>query len=569
MIDAPGTPAGRREVPALWAGAWALVAAALAAAIALGPLAGIPHVQDEVVYTWQAERLAEGRLFAPVPEPRAAHVYDFLLDTPRGRVGIFPLGWPLVLALGALAGAPALVNPLLTGLAVLLGTALAARLGGREAALAAAPWLALSPQALLLGASRMSHPLAAVLALAALLLALGRGVARTPHGLALGGALGGLALARPLDALVVAALSVPLALYRRCGTRYAAGIAAGLALGALAVGLQNHAMTGSAFEFAQGAYFEKSAPPAPGDGFRFAPGCNDLGFGADRGCFPTWGSYGHTPEKAWLDFARNARLAARLWLGSPWAWVLLLAALALPVARKAATLALALGAGLATAYALYWYGGSCYGARFWHVALAPMVIAAATCAAALLRRFRLIPWLALVLLVPMALRLARALPELEAYWGIDDRFARLEREWKAGPVLMLVAYRSELRLTRPRETTGEDLLTAPHRWRAAWFPSSGEIAFAEFHPQLIDAVALRHPGRGIRIYEMAADAKEDRIRALEASDRFEPQLRDLPLPTRLPLLPAPRRAGDTWSGSYRVVEVSRESIAGRAPSALR
>jgi hypothetical protein len=68
---------------------------------------------------------------------------------------------------------------------------------------------------------------------------------------------------------------------------------------------------------------------------------------------------------------------------------------------------------------------------------------------------------------------------------------------------------------------------------------------------------------------MAADAKEDRIRALEASDRFEPQLRDLPLPTRLPLLPAPRRAGDTWSGSYRVVEVSRESIAGRAPSALR
>jgi len=227
-------------------------------------------------------------------------------------------------------------------------------------------------------------------------------VARTPHGLALGGALGGLALARPLDALVVAALSVPLALYRRCGTRYAAGIAAGLALGALAVGLQNHAMTGSAFEFAQGAYFEKSAPPAPGDGFRFAPAATTSA-SEPTGLLPDLGLLRPHPGEGVLRLRAQRAAAARLWLGSPWAWVLLLAALALPVARKAATLALALGAGLATAYALS-------GTR---VVLRRALLARGAGAdgdrCGDLRRgaaapFRLIPWLALVLLVPMALR---------------------------------------------------------------------------------------------------------------------------------------------------------------------
>ncbi|HSM14221.1 MAG TPA: hypothetical protein VLA66_09145, partial [Thermoanaerobaculia bacterium] len=437
-----------QRTEALRTAGWSVLGVALAGAIAFGPLRGIPHVQDEVVYGWQAEQIARGALFAPVPEPRASRVYDFLLDTPRGRVGIFPLGWPLVLAFGSMVGAAAWVNPLLHGLSVVLGTTIARRRGGGSAALLAAPLLALSPQMLLLGASRMSHALAALLVLAAFGLALDPDTAGSARRAALlGGARGAAALVRPLDALLAAIVLVPLGLLGGGRSRRAA-LAAGAALlaGAGAVALQNLATTGDPATFAQNRYFETAPPPVPGEGWRFAPGCNDLGFGPDKGCFSTWGSFGHTPEKAWLFAERNASLAADLWLGTPWALVLLVPALlSRGGARRAAVVALLLLLALVAGYALYWYGGSCYGARFWHSALPPLLLAVALGAAALLERLRWTPVIALVLVVPMVWSLVRALPELSTYWGIDDRFVRIEESWEREPALVLVAYRSELR----------------------------------------------------------------------------------------------------------------------------
>ena len=542
-----------------WVVSWCGIAVLLAAALALGPLAGIPHVQDEVVYTLQARSLAHGGLWNPVPVPRASRVYDFLLDTAKGRAGIFPNGWPAVLALGLLAGVPWLVDPLLHGLVVLLGAAIGRRLGGRPGALLAAPLLALSPQAVLLGASRMSHTLAAVLVLAALRAALPGGVGRGAwRGAALGLPLGGLALVRPWDAVLVALVLLPAAFVgRRPGRAEWVGCAASLALAGGLATAQNIVLTGAPLAFAQDRYFATAPPPVPGESWRFAPGCNDLGFGPDRGCFMTRGSFGHTPAKAALDAALDARLAGRLWLGTPWAWLLPLAAFAWRETRRFAIVAWALLGAFAGGYALYWYGGVCYGARFWHVALAPLVVLVALTAVTGLRRIGLGPWLGLALLVPMAFRLAATLPELHGYWGIDDRFARLERTWDRGDALILVAYRRELALTHPRETTAEDLLVAPHRWRAAWFPlPPGKIAFAEYQPELVDATEAQFPNRRVFIYEMAADPSADRLRPISAGDRAADQLADLPLPARLPLLAPPIRRGDLWSGGFRVVDVS-------------
>jgi hypothetical protein len=553
-------PAASGWTPALrvWVAAWSLGAVALCAALALGPLAGIPHVQDEVVYTLQARSLAAGELWSPLPRPLASRVYDFLLDSAKGRAGVFPNGWPAVLALGERLRAPWLIDPLLAGLVVLLGSALARHAGGRDAAVLAAPLLALSPQAALLGASRMSHTLAALLALLALRAALERerdfGLRA---GLALGAPLAALALVRPWDAVLVALVLLPVAFAGRPRRTALAGCAAALALGGALAGAQNLLLTGDPLTFAQTRYYASSPPPVPGDSWRFAAGCNALGFGADRGCFMTRGSFGHTPAKAALDLAGNAGLAGRLWLGTPAVWLLGLAALGWRETRRFALVAWSLLTALAAGYAVYWYGGACYGARFWHAALAPMVVAVALGTATALRRAGLRPWLGLVLLLPMAFRLERALPEMARYWGIDDRFARLEQSWDRAPALVLVAYRSELALTHPRETTGEDLLAAPHRWRAAWLPAEGPIRFEEYQPELVDALEAANPGRPVWLYEMAADEREDRLRPLASADRAPIQRADLPLPAALPLLPAPRRAGDLWSGAFRVVDAGQ------------
>ena len=540
-----------------WVAGWSAIACALAAALALGPLAGIPHVQDEVVYTLQARNLAHGTLWSAVPEPRATRVYDFLLDTERGRAGIFPNGWPAVLALGVLAGAPWLIDPLLAGLVVAIGGSLALRWGGRAGAFLAAPLLALSPQAVLLGASRMSHTLCALLVLLALHSLPPKGEAfGAGRGFALGAPLAALALVRPWDAVLVALvlLSVALALRPRRAAMLACSSM--LALGGGVAAAQNLALTGDPLTFAQTRYYETAPPPLPGNAWRFAPGCNALGFGPDRGCFRTWGSYGYTPRKAVRNAAVNAMLAGRLWLGTPWTLLLALAAFAWRELRRPALATWVLVAASVLGYGLYWYDGACFGARFWHVALAPIVILAALAAVRALRSVGFGPWLGLLLLLPMASRLAGALPELHRYWGVDDRFVRLEEGWKRGEALVLVAYRGEILATHPHQTTAQDLLVGTHRWRADWFLARGPVHFEEYQPELVDAVEAEYPQRPVWIYEMAADPSEDRLRPIQRSDRAVRQLADLPLPVSLPLIPPPVRRGDLWTGHYRVVDVA-------------
>jgi hypothetical protein len=558
--DGPGPatiPGAWNPALRLWVAAWSLAAVALCSALALGPLAGIPHVQDEVVYTFQARQLAAGRVFAPPPQPRATRTYDFLLDTARGRAGIFPNGWPAVLALGVLAGVPWLVGPLLAGLVVLVGSALALRWGGRSGAFLAAPLLALSPQEALLGATRMSHTLCALLVVLALGAALRRdGRFGAVQGFALGAPLAALALVRPWDAVLVSAVLLPTAFAGRLRRPALVACGAALALGGALAAAQNRAITGDPTTFAQTRYFETAPPPVPGDAWRFAPGCNALGFGPDRGCFRTWGTFGHTLGKAARNSVLNGVLAGRLWFGTPIAFLLLVAGTAWREVRKVALVSGALLAAIVLGYAFYWYDGACYGARFWHSALVPVVVAVALATAGGLRRLRLGPWLGLFLLVPMAWRLQGALPELHRYWGVDDRLVRLERTWTGGDALVLVAYRSEMLATHPHETIAQDLLVAPHRWRADWFLARGPIAFEEYQPELVDAVEAKYPGRSVWLYEMAADPREDRMRPLDPSDRAATQRADLPLPAKLPLIPAPVRKGDLWSGSYRVVDVA-------------
>ena len=133
-----------------------LLAVALAAGAALGPLEGIPHVTDEIAYTLQSRLFAAGMRTGAVADNASMVLFPFWQTTGPGHA-VFPPGWPALLALGELLGAALWVNPLLCGLLPLLTWGLAREIGSPAQARLAAMVMALSPGVWMLGASRMAH----------------------------------------------------------------------------------------------------------------------------------------------------------------------------------------------------------------------------------------------------------------------------------------------------------------------------------------------------------------------------------------------------------------------------
>lgn len=353
-------PEARRAPGALLLGL-GLVAFGLSALLGLQALGAVAHVSDEQAYLLQARIFAGGERVAPALQgQRSLLPYIFLWPE---HYAAFPFGWPLVLALGVLLGQPALVNPLLGAALPALGWfAFAPRLGERVGRLCAGI-LALSPALLVLSGSLMSHTLTLAGALGVLALLHRPGLSPSLVG---GGLWGLVLLTRPFDAVVVLAPLVALTLSRAPRRLLAFGLPALLALGLLLA--DNHARTGDAFTLPIEHYH--AIPDESGESF--PPGCNRLGFGPDRGCF---GERGHDPARALRQLAAQGRIHDRLFLG--FRGSLLLALLGLPLlARRDPRL---LWPALATplAYALYWYAGIVYGARFWTLTALGTVPAAA------------------------------------------------------------------------------------------------------------------------------------------------------------------------------------------------
>jgi hypothetical protein len=405
--SAAGAGAEIRPLPA----AGIAAGAALGLALLLGHLAleGMPHIPDEVAYRFDAITFASGHRFAsPPPIPDAFPPPDWIEVEANRAYGVFPIGWPLLLAAGVRLDIPWLVNPLLTAFLVLAMAWLAARVAPGMNAPAPprasgtpdffgpplVAWLAAtSPLLLGLGASSMSHPaavLAAALALAALL-ALesqsgepshpGRPRAITGPSamlLAVGGAL---VLIRPIEgvALGCAALwdriaeqRAQRARERPAGSRPAprlthgrAGLLAlwgGLAIGALALAADQARVTGNPLLPPVTQYFERHLGGAAR---------NRLGFGPDVGLEWDGTRPGHSPAEAVENLWRNAHGLEHELLGWP-AGSLLLALGGLLAGKwnRGERLLVRHGASVIGLYALYWYHGTAYGPRFLS-ALAP------------------------------------------------------------------------------------------------------------------------------------------------------------------------------------------------------
>jgi 4-amino-4-deoxy-L-arabinose transferase-like glycosyltransferase len=199
-----------------------------AAHISRDVLERLPRLEDEFAYLYQARIFSGGRAWVERQEPVEVFWQPFLLqpdESPDGiyrRFGKYPPGWSLVLSIGAWLGQEWLINAFLAMLNVGLIYRLGREMFDETVGVIAALLLAISPSALILNATLMSHTWALC---AALCFAYGywrsarRGRGSRAWAAFGGAALGALICTRPLTALAIASPVALHALWRLLSAR--------------------------------------------------------------------------------------------------------------------------------------------------------------------------------------------------------------------------------------------------------------------------------------------------------------------------------------------------------------
>jgi hypothetical protein len=123
------------------------------------------HIEDETAYIWQAQAIAQGKLTLDSPDHAKSFLVPFVVDHNGQRFGKYPLGWPVLLAVGERLGARSLVNSILAGLAIWLTYILGKRVFTETVGLLAAGLTLVSPFFLMNSMSLLSHPFGLVLSL--------------------------------------------------------------------------------------------------------------------------------------------------------------------------------------------------------------------------------------------------------------------------------------------------------------------------------------------------------------------------------------------------------------------
>jgi hypothetical protein len=504
-------------------------------------LSDITHVMDEIAYVFQGQTLARGHVAAPTALPRGAFNLWFV-DSRAARHGIFPPGWPAFIAVGEWLHLTHWLNPIFHAVTTVLLARAARRLAGDVAAVCVGLFYATSAQAILLASSLMSHTLVALCAavvLCAVAEMIAGGAPSQRLALAAGCALGVTAAARPLCACALGAF-VALATFvamrgggdpsarRTARVAFFARFVVGALPATLLLLLYNRALTGSIFTFPQTLYFDSHPPPGNIAFFRYHPGCNSLGFGGGRGCDMTIGEGSHTLWNALSNTGDNVTAWLILACGGPLVFALPLVTLVKRASRRTALLLLALPLAVVTLYALYWHGGTCYGARLYHAGLGALVLAGALGAASLGPRLRAIA-VGLVLVTNVAV-LPSALKEMSdptwGYWGVDDRFAQMKEKWDKGRAVVMVGFGAD-DLHNPKMGV-TNIIPQGSYWmlniRALGALAQNSpylddtVLFTKFHPALAQEIHERFPDRALYVYTMAADRAADTMRPYQTSD---------------------------------------------------
>ncbi len=314
---------------------------------------GLPHLEDEYAYLWQAQAIAGGKFILPSP-PESEHFFvPFVVDYNGQRFGKYPLGWPAVLSLGERMGLGTLVNPLLAGLAVWLTYRLGKRTLGEVCGLLAAGLTFTSPIFLMYSGMLLSHPWGLVLSAAFALSWLGAVDQRedVPGWLPTLGAgltLGVLALSRPLTALGVGlpfGIHGLILLWRGSPVVRRRVITVGLVAAIIGstLFLWQFALTGDALLNPYTLWWEY----------------DKVGFGPGYGVLEE----GHTLEQALSNTRRSLVEGAGDFFGWGWgaySWIFLPLGLWVARRNKKAWLLVGVPLGLVIVYLAYWISGPRY-----------------------------------------------------------------------------------------------------------------------------------------------------------------------------------------------------------------
>ncbi len=356
-----------------------LAAAATLASIALGArvFERLPHLEDEIAFLWEADVMAQGHIALPSPPQPRSFLVPFVVDYQGQRFGKYPPGWPAALALGARAGVPWLVNPLLAGLAAWLVYRLGTRLIGPLVGLLAEGLTVLSPMFLMLSSSLMGHTLSIVLTtafwLAWLDLFPARSTTQVPRRVPpsvlvsiAGLALGLLALTRPLTAVGVAlpaALHGGWLLWRGGAARRQVLLIGALAMAvASLILLWQAALTGDPLRNPYVLWWDYDR----------------VGFGPGHGHTAS----GHDLHWAWINTRESLRVGLHDLFGWPFlSWIFLPAGLWALRRKRDTWLLFGVFPALVGVYALYWIGSWLLGPRYYAESLPGLAILSAAGAA--------------------------------------------------------------------------------------------------------------------------------------------------------------------------------------------
>lgn len=329
-----------------------------------------PHITDEVGYLEQARFLARGDISVPAPPVSDAFELNFF-EVQNGRwYPATPPGWPAVLALGVLVGAPWLVNPVLAGLSLLLTYLLLGEVYDRRLARLAVVLLCISPWYVFMAMNFMTHMLTLT---CALLGAVAIARARRANGVAwaavAGAAAGMVSLIRPLDGAIVAGLLGLWAIGfggRRLSLPSLSALIVGTVIVAALVLPYNKLVSGNPLAFPIQVYDDR----------HFGHNSDAYGFGPDRGMgweLQPFGR-GHTPLAAMINADLNGFSVNVEMFG--WGTGSLIFAALLVIAgakRQGDYLMLAVIVATVAAYFPYYYsGGPDFGARYWFLIVVPV-----------------------------------------------------------------------------------------------------------------------------------------------------------------------------------------------------
>jgi 4-amino-4-deoxy-L-arabinose transferase-like glycosyltransferase len=144
------------------------LAAAAALAARIFVFHGTAVGNEENVYRFTAHLLSHGHLTLPVDASAATGQRWGWLNHSATWSGIYPYGWPVLLAFGYLVHGPQIVNPLLAAVALWQAAAIARRAYGERAGALTLLFLATAPFFALTAATDMSGPTVAASVLAAM-----------------------------------------------------------------------------------------------------------------------------------------------------------------------------------------------------------------------------------------------------------------------------------------------------------------------------------------------------------------------------------------------------------------